>query len=147
MHKYEFRFLNGVAEVVCKEDGQVLLHQPFKPMDAIHGPGPHPWDSEEEAYAWTQANFNHHLEELHEDFLPEPVPEIKPGTCFNKDGSINYVKSQRLWDLEARGIDITSLTATEIWGDILTAEELAEEIRVEEEQKKEREHTSVGTGN
>ena len=83
MHKYEFRFLNGVAEVYEVATGQVILHQPFKPMDANQGSMPQPWATRDEAYAWTQANFNHHLEDLLED--------TDTGTGYNEPPTIDSV--------------------------------------------------------
>jgi hypothetical protein len=80
MYKYEFRFLNGVAEVYDVNTGQVVLHQPFKPMDASHGPIPQPWDNRDEAYAWTQVNFNHHLEDRIPDYDVPPTIEADTAT-------------------------------------------------------------------
>ena len=144
MHKNEFRFLNGVAEIIDKETGQVLAHQPFKPMDASHGHTPQPWDNEEEAYSWAQANFGHHLEELHPDFIPQlDIPEpIKNGTVFNPDGSIDLIRSQRLWSLHDQGIDPADMTTEEIWDGVITPEEVAEQKLIDEENKK-----LLGTGN
>jgi hypothetical protein len=148
MYRYEFRFLNGIAEVYELETGNVILHQPFKPMDASHGSIPQPWGSRDEAYAWTEANFNHHLQ----DEIPDNEASVAPaevhrsGTQFNPDGSVNLVRSRRIWDLESRGIDSGKLTTDELWSGILTPEELAEQKRLEEEARTAL-NTSVETGN
>lgn len=148
--KYEFRFLNGVAEIYVVETGQVVLHQPFKPMDASHGITPQPWASRDEAYAWTQANFDHHFQDDYPDNPAPPPPPKEPakqGTMFNPDGSVNLRLSQRLWDLYEQGIDPVNMTVDEVWSGVMTEEELIEQRRIDAENQIARNNASVGTGN
>lgn len=151
MQIYEFRFLNGVAEIYVLETGQVVLHQPFKPMDASYGATPQPWANRDEAYAWAQANFNHHLQdEIPDEPVTPPPPPKDPGklgTIFNPDGSINLRLSQRLWNLYEQGIDPVNMTVDEVWSGVMTEEELVEQRRIDAENRAAMNNTSAGAGN
>ena len=90
MYRYEFRFLNGVAEVYEVATGQVVLHQPFKPLDANQGSIPQPWASRDEAYEWTQVNFNHHLEDrIPDEGWEPPTPETSQEPVENNSTENN----------------------------------------------------------
>lgn len=62
---YSFSFESGAAKIVETATGNVVLLQPFKPINA----GQQPWGDADEARTWVEENFPQYFIDY-----PEPLP-------------------------------------------------------------------------